>query len=90
MIDQRAKNIATGVYIEVLKIKDPRALHEVKHKPWPESKAFNEAMTKKEGADYEAAKKAIVPIFERLIKDYKLDANNNGFKKALDTLNQLD
>ena len=90
MIDQRAKNIATGVYTEVLKIKDPRALHEVKHKPWPEYKAFNEAMTKKEGADYEAAKKAIVPIFERLIKDYKLDANNNGFKKALDTLNQLD
>jgi hypothetical protein len=63
MIDTKAKEIAKLVYDEALKVKDPTALHEVKHKPWNEYGAFNTAMQSK---NYSDARNAIKPIFKTL------------------------
>ena len=71
MIDPKAKEVAKAVYEEALKVKDPKALHAVKHQPWAEYKPFNDAMVAK---NYEMAKNAIKPIFA------KLDKQINGAK----------
>jgi hypothetical protein len=63
MIDPKAKEIAKLVYDEALKVKDPTALHEVKHKPWNEYGAFNTAMQSK---NYSDARNAIKQIFKTL------------------------
>ena len=66
MIDQRAKWIATAVYAEALKLRNPKILNSVKHdKPRhrPEYDPFRDAMKNK---DYITARKAIKPIFAKL------------------------
>ena len=65
MIDSKAKEVANAVYAEALKVKNPKALHAVKHQPWAEYKPFNDAMV---AENYEAAKNAIKPIFTALDK----------------------
>jgi hypothetical protein len=72
MIDQRARNIANEVYAEALKLNNPKALNDVKHKPWPQYAPFNEAMQAalKDG-NYKTAKEKIKPIFEELDKQIK-------------------
>jgi hypothetical protein len=36
MIDPNAKIVAEEVYREALKLRNPKVLNEVKHKPWKE------------------------------------------------------
>jgi len=66
MIDQRAKWIATAVYAEALKLRNPKILNSVKHdKPRhrPEYDPFRDAMKNK---DYITARETIKPIFAKL------------------------
>ena len=79
MIDANAKNVADAVYVEALKLKNPRALNAVKHQPWSQYTEFNNAMQSKE---YEKAKQAIVSLFARL--DDEIKDNNVSFKNILD------
>jgi hypothetical protein len=70
MIASDAKTIADAVYAEALKLKNPTVLNAVKHnKLWEKDYApFRNAM---DAGNYENAKIAIVPIFDRLDKEIK-------------------